>query len=110
MQEFNVIIITENENFTERVACGTRFLSLAQKYANYYKDQIVLVAVNKKLCELNKEVEGDCELEFVTMTQNDGRRFSGSVHHNYNVDSFHNNDKDYCSSANSNRHIKSQRI
>ena len=74
MQEFNVIIITENENFTERVACGTRFLSLAQKYANYYKDQIVLVAVNKKLCELNKEVEGDCELEFVTMTQNDGRR------------------------------------
>jgi uridine kinase len=74
MQEFNVIIITENENFTERVACGTRFLSLAQKYANFYKDQIVLAEVDKKLCELSKEIESDCELEFVTMTQRDGRR------------------------------------
>lgn len=74
MQEYNVIIKTENENFTERVAKGTRFVSLAKKYKEYYKDQIVLVAVNKKLRELNKEIEGDCELEFVTMTQTDGRR------------------------------------
>ena len=56
------------------MAEGTRFVSLAKKYKGYYKDQIVLVAVNKKLRELNKEVEGDCELEFVTMTRTDGRR------------------------------------
>lgn len=74
MQEYNVIIKTENENFTERVTCGTRFLSLAKKYEEYYKDQIVLAEVDQKLCELNKEIDSDCELEFVTMTQSAGRR------------------------------------
>lgn len=74
MQEYNVIIKTGNENFTERVSEGTRFVSLAKKYAKYYKEQIVLAAVNQKLCELNNEIEADCELEFITMTQTDGRR------------------------------------
>lgn len=58
----------------ERVAEGTRFMSLAEKYQEKYGDKIVLASVNKKLRELNKTVEADCELEFITITQSDGRR------------------------------------
>ncbi len=74
MQEFNIIIKINNEFFTERVAEDTRFMSLAEKYQTYYKDQIVLASVNNKLVELNKTVEADCELQFVTMTERDGKR------------------------------------
>ena len=74
MQEYNVTIKINNENYTERVAEGTRFMSLAEKYQEKYGDKIVLVSANKKLRELNKKVEADCELEFITITQSDGRR------------------------------------
>ncbi len=74
MQEFNIIIKINNEFFTERVAEDTRFVSLAEKYQTYYKDKIVLASVNNKLVELNKTVEADCELQFVTMTERDGKR------------------------------------
>lgn len=74
MQEFNITIKINNEIFTERVADDTRFLSLAEKYQTYYKDKIVLASVNNKLVELNKEPEGDCEVQFVTMTERDGKR------------------------------------
>lgn len=74
MQEFNVNIKIKNEFFTERVKKDTRFVSLAEKYQTYYKDKIVLVSVNNKLVELGKEIDCDCELEFVTMTDRDGKR------------------------------------
>ena len=74
MQEFNVIIKIKNEFFTERVTEDTRFLSLAEKYQTYYKDKIVLVSVNNGLRELNNAVDCDCEIEFVTMTERDGKR------------------------------------
>ena len=74
MQEYNITIKINNENYTERVAEGTRFMSLAEKYQEKYGDKIVLVSANKKLRELNKKVEADCELEFITITQSDGRR------------------------------------
>lgn len=74
MQEFNVNIKIKNEFFTERVTKDTRFVSLAEKYQTYYKDKIVLVSVNNKLVELGKEIDCDCELEFVTMTDRDGKR------------------------------------
>ena len=74
MQEYNVSIKVNNEIYTERVAEGTRFVSLAEKYQENYNDKIVLASVNNKLRELNKEVEADCDLEFVTITQSDGRR------------------------------------
>ncbi len=75
MQEYNVTIKISNEkNMTERVAEGTRFVSLAEKYQVDYTDKIVLVQVNGKLRELNKCVEDDCEVEFITMTERDGKR------------------------------------
>ncbi|MBQ2901518.1 MAG: nucleoside kinase [Agathobacter sp.] len=74
MQEYNVIIKIKNEFFTERVAEDTRFLSLAEKYQTHYKDKIVLASVNNGLRELNNVVDCDCEVEFVTMTERDGKR------------------------------------
>lgn len=75
MQEFNVRIkISKDEVITERVAEGTLFVSLAEKYQDRYKDKIVLVSLDKRLRELNKEIESDCEIEFVTMTERDGKR------------------------------------
>lgn len=74
MQEYNVIIKTKKEFFTERVTDDTRFLSLAEKYQAHYKDKIVLVSVNNGLRELNNVVDCDCEIEFVTMTERDGKR------------------------------------
>ena len=74
MQEYNVNIKIKNQFFTERVTADTRFLSLAEKYQSYYKDRIVLVSVNNKIHELNKLIDTDCELEFVTMTERDGKR------------------------------------
>ena len=49
-------------------------LPLAEKYQEHYKDRIVLASVNNKLRELNRTVDTDCEVEFVTMTQRDGKR------------------------------------
>ena len=74
MQEYNVSIKINNKFFTERVTEDTRFVSLAEKYQEYYKDKIVLVSVNNKLVELGKEIDCDCEIEFVTMTERDGKR------------------------------------
>lgn len=74
MQEYNVKIKINNENYTERVAEGTRFVSLAQKYQERYKDKIVLASVDNRLRELNQTIESECEVEFITMTERDGKR------------------------------------
>ena len=74
MQEYNVIIKIKNEFFTERVTEDTRFVSLAEKYQSYFTDKIVLVSVNNGLKELNNVVDCNCEIEFVTMTERDGKR------------------------------------
>ena len=74
MQEYNVNIKIKNEFFSERVMEDTSFLSLAEKYQSYFKDKIVLVSVNNTLHELNKKIDTNCELEFVTMTERDGKR------------------------------------
>lgn len=74
MQEYNITIKTNHETFTERVAEGTRFLALAEKYKELYADRIVLVTADGRLHELNKVIDADCELRFVTMTEQDGKR------------------------------------
>lgn len=75
MQEFNLTIkISAEESYSERVSEGTRFLDLAEKYQNYYKDQIVLVMHDHRLRELNKTVKKDMEISFITMTDKDGKR------------------------------------
>lgn len=74
MQEYNITVKINNEQCSERVAEGTRFVSLAQKYQEKYKDKIVLASVDNKLRELNNIINSDCTIEFVTMTERDGKR------------------------------------
>ncbi len=75
MQEYNLTIkVSDEQSFSERVPEGTRFIDLAEKYQEYYKDQIVLVKHEHRLRELNKTVKKDAEITFITMTDKDGKR------------------------------------
>lgn len=75
MQEYKLCIhINDEQTFEECVPEGTTWLALAQKYQPYYKDAIVLVKVRHKLRELNKTVKYEGDVNFVTMTDKDGKR------------------------------------
>jgi len=75
MQEYNISIkFSSEQTIVERVTEGTLFASLAEKHQQNYKDKIVLAKVNGKLRELAKAITCDCEVEFITMTERDGRR------------------------------------
>lgn len=53
---------------------GTSFLAIAQEYQKEYADDIVLAVYNNRLRELNKTVERDGILEFVTTADKTGRK------------------------------------
>ena len=75
MQEYRLNLkLPQGASVTEMVPSGTTFEALASKYQNYYKDQIILVMENHRLRELNKPIAKDSNLEFVTMTDRDGKR------------------------------------
>ena len=75
MQEYRLNLkLPQGASLTEMVPSGTTFEALASKYQNYYKDQIILVMENHRLRELNKPIAKDSNLEFVTMTDRDGKR------------------------------------
>lgn len=45
---------------------GYRYLDIAKEYQNTEENDIVLVMVNGKLCELHKTVIDDCEMKLIT--------------------------------------------
>lgn len=53
---------------------GTPFLAIAEEYQKDYQDDIVLVSLNNRLCELCKSAEKGGELSFVTVKDNAGRK------------------------------------
>lgn len=53
---------------------GTSFLAIAQEYQEKYADDIVLVVYNNRLRELNKKVERDGSLNFVTTADKTGKK------------------------------------
>lgn len=53
---------------------GTSFLAIAQEYQEKYADDIVLVVYNNRLRELNKKVERDGSLTFVTTADKTGKK------------------------------------
>lgn len=55
-------------------AQGTRFLDIAQEYQRRYQDDIVLAVFNNKLRELNRTVEADGVLSFLTTADTKGRK------------------------------------
>lgn len=53
---------------------GTTFLALAEEYQSQYEDDIVLALFNNRLRELNRTVETDGELIFITTRDKAGRK------------------------------------
>ncbi len=53
---------------------GTTFLDIAQEYKSQYQDDIVLAVFNNKLWELNRTVETDGLLSFLTTADTKGRK------------------------------------
>lgn len=53
---------------------GTTFLDIAQEYQSQYQDDIVLAVFNNKLWELNRTVETDGLLSFLTTADTKGRK------------------------------------
>lgn len=53
---------------------GTSFLAVAQEYQERYADDIVLVVHNNRLRELNKCIECDGELSFITTADKTGKK------------------------------------
>lgn len=53
---------------------GTKFLDIAAEYQKQYIDDIVLVVFNNKLRELNRKVEKDGTLVFLTTSDTKGRK------------------------------------
>lgn len=55
-------------------ARGTTFLDIAQEYQDRFQDDIVLAVFNNKLRELNRTVETDGVLSFLTTADTKGRK------------------------------------
>lgn len=53
---------------------GTAFSVLAAEYQQEYKDDIVLVLLNNHLYELNRQLEQDGEISFITTADKAGRK------------------------------------
>jgi len=65
------VIIDENK---KEYVQGTRFLDIAREYQSQYKDDIVLAVFNNKLRELNRTIETDGVLSFLTTADTKGRK------------------------------------
>lgn len=75
MQEYNMIVRLPQGGTEEKTVIeGTTFEDIAKEYQSFYKDKIVLVLYHNKLRELNKIVQADGEITFITMTERDGKR------------------------------------
>ncbi|MCM1256918.1 MAG: nucleoside kinase [Roseburia sp.] len=53
---------------------GIPFLEIAKEYQREFSDDIILVSLNNRLCELCKKAEKGGELSFVTVKDNAGRK------------------------------------
>ncbi len=53
---------------------GTQFLTIAKEYQKDYKDDIILVSVNHRLCELHKKAKKEGEVAFITTADKTGRK------------------------------------
>lgn len=75
MREYEVNIeVAPGKREKALVPEGTTLYDLAKKYQENYADNIVLAMVNHKLRELNKKVNKDCDLSFLTVISRDGKR------------------------------------
>ncbi|MDE6635484.1 MAG: nucleoside kinase, partial [Lachnospiraceae bacterium] len=62
MDDVKVII----DGKTKKYACRTKIKDIAEEYAHLYKYDIIAAIKNGKVTELNKKIDKDCKLSFVT--------------------------------------------
>lgn len=75
MQEYSVKVTSPDGQVMAVTASESDTLeALADRFKDYYEDDIILGIVNGRLRELNKKIKSDCELSFVTTADRDGRR------------------------------------
>ncbi|MBQ0043112.1 MAG: nucleoside kinase [Lachnospiraceae bacterium] len=59
---------------TKEYPVGTSFEAIASEYQKEFNDEIALVKVNGKMCELIKKVTGDAQISFVTFRDSAGHK------------------------------------
>ena len=75
MQEYSVKVTSPDGQVMAVTASDSDTLeAVADRFKDYYEDDIILGIVNGRLRELNKKIKSDCELSFVTTADRDGRR------------------------------------
>ena len=74
--ENNIQVTIRGEGNTMSVTYpkGTTYLEISKDYQEKFSYDIILACVNNKLQELNKKVEEDCEIEFLTTRDSSGHR------------------------------------
>lgn len=60
----------EEKSYKKGVTC----MEIAEEYQKDYKDDILLLSVNNRLCELHKEINKDGEVSFVTALDHAGKK------------------------------------
>mgnify|MGYP000675970482 CR=1 FL=1 len=75
MQEYSVKVTLPGGQVMAVTASESDTLeAVADRFKDYYEDDIILGIVNGRLRELNKKIKSDCEISFVTTADRDGRR------------------------------------
>lgn len=75
MQEYSVkVTLPDGQVMAVSASESDTLEAVADRFKDYYEDDIILGIVNGRLRELNKKIKSDCELSFVTTADRDGRR------------------------------------
>ena len=75
MQEYSVkVTLPDGQVMAVTASESDTLEAVADRFKDYYEDDIILGIVNGRLRELNKKIKSDCELSFVTTSDRDGRR------------------------------------
>ncbi len=75
MQEYSVkVTLPDGQDMAVTASESDTLEAVADRFKDYYEDDIILGIVNGRLRELNKKIKSDCELSFVTTADRDGRR------------------------------------
>lgn len=75
MQEYSVkVSLPDGQVMAVTASESDTLEAVADRFKDYYEDDIILGIVNGRLRELNKKIKSDCELSFVTTADRDGRR------------------------------------
>jgi uridine kinase len=75
MEEYEITVLLPEKECREKITSQDVTLGqLAEKYQEYYPDQIILAMLSGKLRELNKKVDRSGTLSFVTVKERAGRK------------------------------------